>query len=167
MKNGAGIRRVRVATPRELLAGPNGDELLLARAAWLPGVAGRTYAIVTNWKPLDHATAPPTMNPAGPAPSATCRWAPAGIPSYYFGRACYAPASAGAPLTMKFKEWYLCDRPESPAACVVRQAGAGTVVTGTGTWSTPTTAALDVEPPELAIRATSASTRSTTATSRG
>ena len=65
MENGAGIRRVRVATPQDLLAGPNGDELLLARAAWLPGVAGRTFSIVTNWKRLDRTMMPPVL--AGPA----------------------------------------------------------------------------------------------------
>jgi hypothetical protein len=148
MKNGAGIRRVRVATPRDLLTGPNGNELLLARAAWLPGVAGRTYAVVTNWKPLDRTMTPPMMNPVGPFQGDV----PVGASwdsSYYFGRACYAPASTGAPLTMKFKEWFLCDRPESPAACVVRQGGAGTVVTGSGAWSDAANCRLDAEPPEL------------------
>ncbi len=144
MKNGAGRRRVRVATPQELLAGPNGPELLLARAAWLPGVAGRTFSIVTNWKRLDRTASPPVL--AGPAFGDV-----PGTPwyaSYYFGRACYAPATAGAPLTVKFKEWYLCDRPEAPAACVIRQGGAGTVITGTGTWAD--NCALADEPPELA-----------------
>jgi len=133
MKNGAGIRRVRVATPQELLAGPNGKELLLARAAWLPGVAGRTFEIVTNWRPLDRTVMPPVANPMAPPQGDV----PGGSwnSSYYFGRACYAPATAGAPLTMVFKEWYLCDRPEAPAACVVRQGGAGTVVAGTGPWA--------------------------------
>ncbi len=145
MKNAAGIRRVRVATPQELLAGPGGDELLLARAAWIPGVAGRTYAIVTNWKRLDRTATPPVLAglPHGDVPGAN--W----DSSYYFGRACYAPASAGAVLSMRFKEWYLCDRPEAPAACVVRQGGAGTVVTGTGAWSDSGNCKLDLEPPEL------------------
>ena len=148
MKNGAGIRRVRVATPRDLLTGPNGNELLLARAAWLPGVAGRTYSVVTNWKPLDRAMTPPMMNPVVPFKGDV----PVGASwdaHYYFGRACYAPASAGAPLTMKFKEWFFCDRPESPAACLVRQRGAGTVVTGAGAWSDAANCRLDAEPPEL------------------
>jgi hypothetical protein len=143
MKNGSGVRRVRVATPQDLLTGPNGAELLLARAAWLPGVAGRTYSIVTNWKRLDRTTSPPVLGgPAsGDVPGAS--W----DSSYYFGRACYAPASAGAPLTMKFKEWYLCDRTEGPVACVVRQGGVGTVVTGTGAGAD--SCRLAVEPPEL------------------
>jgi hypothetical protein len=144
MKNGTGIRRVRVATPQDLLAGPNGPELLLARAAWLPGVAGRTFSIVTNWKKVDRTGPSPVLTgPAfGDVPGTL--W----DSSYYFGRACYAPASAGAPLTIKFKEWYLCDRPDAPAACVIRQGGAGTVITGTGTWAD--NCALAVEPPELA-----------------
>ncbi len=143
MKNGEGIRRVRVATPQDLVAGPNGDELLLARAAWLPGVAGRTYSIVTNWRAMDHSVMPPVMSgtPSGDVPGAL--W----YSSYYFGRACYAPATAGAPLTMAFKEWYLCDRPEDPAACVIRQGGVGTVVTGSGTWADNCKVA--AEPPEL------------------
>jgi hypothetical protein len=127
-KNAAGLRRVRVATPQEVLAPATGadmgPELLLARAAWLPGVAGRTYAIVTNWQKLDRTVMPPV--PTGPVygdvPGATP------TSNYYLGRACYAPASPGAPLTLKFKEWFSCDRPESPAACILRQGGAGTVV---------------------------------------
>lgn len=148
MKNGSGIRRVRVATPQDLLAPPAGgvdmgDELLLARAAWLPGVAGRTYSVVTNWRQLDRTVAPPVLGglPHGDVPGAS--W----DSNYYFGRACYAPASAGAPLTMKFKEWYLCERSEGPVACVVRQGGVGTVVSGTGTWADG--CRLAVEPPEL------------------
>jgi hypothetical protein len=147
MKTGAGVRRVRVATPEELLAGPNGKELLLARAAWLPGVAGRTFEIVTNWKPLDRTAMPPVVDAA-----ATPQGDVPGTPwnsSYYFGRACYAPASPGAPLTVRFKEWYLCDRGAAPAACVVAQGGVGTVVTGTGTWADAGNCRLDVEPPEL------------------
>ncbi len=145
MKNGAGIRRVRVASPQELLSGPGGDELLLARAAWVPGVAGRTFAIVTNWKPLDRTSTPPMINPLA-APHGDVPGTPWNA-SYYLGRACYAPATTGAPLTMKFKEWYLCDRPEAPAACVVRQGRVGTVVTGAGTWADNCT--LAVEQPEL------------------
>ena len=146
MKNGAGLRRVRVATPQDLLTGPNGPELLLARAAWLPGVAGRTFSIVTNWKKLDRMMMPPVLagSASGDVPGAL--W----DSSYYFGRACYAPASAGAPLTIRFKEWYLCDRPEGPAACVLRQGGAGTVVVGTGAWSDASNCRLAAEPPELA-----------------
>ena len=146
MKNAAGVRRVRVASPQELLAGPGGDELLLARAAWLPGVAGRTYAIVTNWRQLDRTAMPPVL--AGPLHGDVPPGASGG-PGYYLGRACYAPASDGAPLTMKFKEWFLCDRPESPVACVVRQGGAGTVVTGAGAWSDPGNCRLAAEPLEL------------------
>jgi hypothetical protein len=145
MKNGSGVRRVRVASPQELLSGPGGDELLLARAAWLPGVAGRTWSIVTNWKPLDHTSTPPMMNPLA-APHGDVPGTPWNA-SYYLGRACYAPATTGAPLTMKFKEWYLCDRPESPAACLVRQGSLGTVVTGAGSWAENCT--LAVEQPEL------------------
>jgi hypothetical protein len=143
MKNAAGVRRVRVATPRDLLAGPNGAELLLARAAWLPGVAGRTYSIVTNWRQLDRTVSPPVLGGTahGDVPGAT--W----DSSYYFGRACYAPAGAGAPLTLKFKEWYLCERAEGPAACATRQGGSATVVTGSGTWAD--NCRLAVEPPEL------------------
>jgi hypothetical protein len=145
MKNAAGIRRVRVATPEDLLAGPNGKELLLARAAWLPGVAGRTFSIVTNWRPLDRMTMPPVANPMSPpqgdVPGAS--W----DSSYYLGRACYAPASAGAPLTMVFKEWYLCSRPDAPAACVAGANGLGTVVTGTGSWAD--NCKLTIEPAEL------------------
>jgi hypothetical protein len=143
MKNAAGVRRVRVATPQDLLAGPNGAELLLARAAWLPGVAGRTYSIVTNWKQLDRTVSPPVLGGTahGDVPGAS--W----DSSYYFGRACYAPASAGAPLGLKFKEWYLCERTEGPLACALRQGGGSTVVTGTGTWAD--NCRLAVEPPEL------------------
>jgi hypothetical protein len=143
MKSGNGVRRVRVATPQDLLSGPNGAELLLARAAWLPGVAGRTYSIVTNWRQLDRTVWPPVLGgpPHGDVPGAS--W----DSSYYFGRACYAPAGAGAPLTLRFKEWYLCERSEGPVACVVRQGGGGTVVTGTGTWAD--NCRLAVEPPEL------------------
>jgi hypothetical protein len=152
MKNGSGVRRVRVATTEDLLASPAGvtpsEELLLARAAWLPGVAGRTWSIVTNWRPLDHTLVPPAINPAAPwhgdVPGAT----PGA--SYFLGRACYTPASAGAPLTLRFKEWFLCDRPESPAACVIRQGGAGTVVSGSGAWSDAGNCQLASEPPELA-----------------
>jgi len=143
MKNAAGVRRVRVATPQDLLPGPNGAELLLARAAWLPGVAGRTYSIVTNWRQLDHLASPPVLAGAahGDVPGAT--W----DSSYYFGRACYAPASPGAPLTLKFKEWYLCERTEGPVACAARQGGSSTVVSGAGTWAD--NCRLAVEPPEL------------------
>ncbi len=145
MKNAAGVRRVRVATPRDLLVGPNGEELLLGRAAWLPGVAGRTFSVVTNWRPLDRTASPPVVDPMatprGDVPGASWN------SSYYFGRACYAPATAGAPLTMVFKEWYLCDRPQAPAACVAAQGGVGTVVAGAGTWADRCT--LAVEPVEL------------------
>ena len=151
MKNGAGVRRVRVATTQDLLPSPPGttpsEELLLARAAWLPGVAGRTWSIVTNWKPLDRTRVPPALDPAAPwhgdVPGAT----PGA--SYFLGRACYTPASAGAPLTLRFKEWFLCDRPDSPVACIVRQGGAGAVVTGTGAWSDAGNCRLMAEPPEL------------------
>jgi hypothetical protein len=152
MKNGAGVRRVRVATTQDLLASPVGttpsEELLLARAAWLPGVAGRTWSIVTNWKPLDHTLVPPAINPMAPWHGDVPGTTPGA--SYFLGRACYAPASAGAPLTMRFKEWFLCDRPEAPAACLARQGGAGTVVTGSGAWSDAGNCQLAVEPPELA-----------------
>jgi hypothetical protein len=146
MKNAAGVRRVRVATPQDLLVGPGGKELLLARAAWLPGVAGRTYAIVTNWEKLDHAVAPPVLDgvPRGDVPGAS--W----DANYYFGRACYTPATPGAALGLTFKEWYLCARTETPAACVLRQLGAGTVVTGSGAWSDAANCRLTGEPLELA-----------------
>jgi hypothetical protein len=151
MKNGAGVRRVRVATTQDLLPSPIGttpsEELLLARAAWLPGVAGRTWSIVTNWKPLDHTLVPPAVDPTAPwhgdVPGAT----PGA--SYFLGRACYTPASAGAPLTLRFKEWFLCDRPESPVTCIARQGGAGTVVTGSGAWSDAGNCRLVAEPTEL------------------
>jgi hypothetical protein len=155
-KNAAGVRRVRVATPQEVLAPSSGadagPELLLARAAWIPGVAGRTFTIVTNWQKLDRTVMPPV--PTGPVygdvPGATP------LSNYYLGRACYAPATAGAPLSLKFKEWFLCDRSldASPAACVVRQGGAGTVVfpaaPTTATWAPDCRLATTTEPPELA-----------------
>jgi hypothetical protein len=151
MKSAAGVTRVRVAARAELLDGPNGEELLFAHAGWLPGVGGRAFAVVTNWKQADRSVTPPVLagQPHGDVPADPpyeLNWAQ----HYYFGRACYAATGAGPELT--YKEWFLCDRPERPAECVARYALALTppaVEVGTGTWAG--TCTLAGEPAELGM----------------
>lgn len=45
-KTASGLTRVRVAGLFDVLAGPNGKELLASRARWLPGVGGRADVIL-------------------------------------------------------------------------------------------------------------------------
>jgi hypothetical protein len=105
--------------------------------------------VVTNWRQLDRSVVPPALSgtPHGDVPADAPyeqNWAQ----HYDFGRACYAATGAGPEL--RYKEWFLCDRPERPAACVARYALSLTppaVEVGTGTWAENCT--LASEPLEL------------------
>jgi hypothetical protein len=99
-KNGAGIVRARVAGFANLDKTTSAQELGFWHGVWAASAGGRAFTIITD----------------GPNPNAggvVTGDVPAG--KYWFGRACY-PAGSTLP---SYKEWYLCDRPNGPAACML------------------------------------------------
>jgi hypothetical protein len=139
-RNDAGVTRVRVVAPADLLGGPNGPELLAAHAAWVPGVGGRAYSVVSNWERMDWTATPPALvGPSYGDVPVTSSWED----HYWFSRACYTPpAVAGEAPALVFKEWFYCARTpgvaSGPLACMadaVVNRVPPIVVAGSGTWA--------------------------------
>lgn len=112
-RNALGVVRARVAGFADLdRAGP-AEELGFWRAVWAPSRGGRAFTVVTDGR-----------NP-GAGGALTGDVDPA---RYWFARACY-PAGQATP---SYKEWFYCDKqvsgqPNPPVACVLQNAGQGTV----------------------------------------
>jgi hypothetical protein len=139
-KNGAGVVRARVAAFANLDLDTAAQELGIWRAVWAASAGGRAYTVVTDARnPNAGGAVTGDVDPA----------------RYWFARACYA---AGA-TTPSYKEWFSCDKlvaglPNPPRACVLANAGHGTVdplVPSSFTTWQQTTCYVDpsVEPDEL------------------
>jgi len=119
-KSADGVTRVRLAGVEDLdVSGPD-TELGFWRLAWHPLLGGRSYSVIADYvdpRGSAHGDVPP---------------APGGGEAYWFGRACYEPGAT----TPAFEEWFLCSRADGPGACIAAAGGAGTPVTGTGSWQT-------------------------------
>lgn len=98
----AGVTRVRVATFEDVVAGdaPLPREVVLARAAWRPGVGGRGWLVVSNWTDAQGQV-------HGDVPTAGT------TDHYYLGRACWDAGGA-----LQAREWRLCERGAGLAACL-------------------------------------------------
>lgn len=118
-KNGAGMVRARVAGFADLDLTTSAQELGIWHGVWAPTRGGRAFTVVTDGRNPNAAGA--VTGDVDPA-------------KYWFARACY-PAGQSTP---SYKEWFYCDKqvgglPSSPRACVVANAGQGTVDPGVPT----------------------------------